>query len=111
MPSLTRNDSTGDQTDPPTLLAILIGARRAGDRTLEAVVRRQLENEHRIKVCSSRGSRKAGGVAAGNYPHPDSAASGRRRRLAMPGVIPKATKRPDGVGIDTATWGVLGRAC
>jgi hypothetical protein len=37
-------------TDPPTLLAILIGARRTGDHVLERVVRRALETDHRIKV-------------------------------------------------------------
>jgi hypothetical protein len=37
-------------TDALALLAILIGARRAGDRLLEVAARRTLENEHQIKV-------------------------------------------------------------
>jgi hypothetical protein len=40
-----------DTADPPVLVAILIAARRTGDRLLEAVARRELEQRHRIKIC------------------------------------------------------------
>jgi hypothetical protein len=36
--------------NPPLLLAILIAARRSGDRRLESLARRELEQRHRIKV-------------------------------------------------------------
>jgi hypothetical protein len=51
MPRTTPRDDAAKPTDPPTLLAILIGARRVGDRMLETIIRRELESEHRIKVC------------------------------------------------------------
>jgi hypothetical protein len=38
------------QTDPPTLVAILIAARRTGDRVLESFARRELEDVHRIRI-------------------------------------------------------------
>jgi hypothetical protein len=41
--------------DPPVLLAILVAARRAGDRLLERVARRELEERHRIKIQMARG--------------------------------------------------------
>jgi hypothetical protein len=50
MPRPAPENDPGKATDPPTLLAILIGARRSGDRALENVTRRALENNHRIKV-------------------------------------------------------------
>jgi hypothetical protein len=43
-----------DTADPPILLAILIAARRTGDRLLEKVARRELEQRHKIKVCIAR---------------------------------------------------------
>lgn len=43
-----------DTTDPPVLVAILIAAHRTGDRLLEAVVRRELAQRHRIKVRFAR---------------------------------------------------------
>jgi hypothetical protein len=36
--------------DPPVLVAILIAARRTGDRLLERVARRELEQHHRITI-------------------------------------------------------------
>jgi hypothetical protein len=39
-----------DTADPPVLVAILIAARRTGDRLLETVARRELEQRHRIKI-------------------------------------------------------------
>jgi hypothetical protein len=43
-----------DTADPPVLVAILIAARRTGDRLLEMVARRELEQRHRIKVRFGR---------------------------------------------------------
>jgi hypothetical protein len=43
-----------DTADPPVLLAILIAARRTGDRLLETVARRELEQRHRIKIRFGR---------------------------------------------------------
>jgi hypothetical protein len=43
-----------DTADPPVLVAILIAARRTGDRLLETVVRRELAQRHRIKVQFAR---------------------------------------------------------
>jgi hypothetical protein len=43
-----------DPADPPILLAILIAARRTGDRLLETVARRELEERHKIKVRFAR---------------------------------------------------------
>jgi hypothetical protein len=39
-----------DTTDPPVLLAIVIAARRTGNRLLERVARRELEERHQIRV-------------------------------------------------------------
>jgi hypothetical protein len=43
-----------ETADPPVLLAILIAARRTGDRLLETVARRELEQRHRIKIRFAR---------------------------------------------------------
>jgi hypothetical protein len=43
-----------DTTDPPILLAILIAARRTGDTLLETIVRRELEERHRITISFAR---------------------------------------------------------
>jgi hypothetical protein len=43
-----------DTTDAPVLLAILIAARRTGDRLLESVARRELQERHRIKIQFGR---------------------------------------------------------
>lgn len=43
-----------DTADPPVLVAILIAARRTGDRLLETVARRELEQRHRIKISFAR---------------------------------------------------------
>ena len=43
-----------ETTDPPILLAILIAARRTGNRLLETVARRELEERHKIKICFAR---------------------------------------------------------
>jgi len=50
---------TLDTADPPILLAILIAARRTGDRLLETVARRQLEERHKIKVQFTRDCERA----------------------------------------------------
>lgn len=42
--------------DPPVLIAILIAARRTGDRLLETVARRELEQRHGIKIRFGRDS-------------------------------------------------------
>jgi hypothetical protein len=43
-----------DTADAPVLVAILIAARQAGDRLLETVARRELEERHRIKIRFTR---------------------------------------------------------
>ena len=43
-----------DTADPPILLAILIAARRTGDRLLQTVARRELEERHRITIRFAR---------------------------------------------------------
>jgi hypothetical protein len=43
-----------DTADPPVLVAILIAARRTGDRLLETVARRELEQRHRITIRFGR---------------------------------------------------------
>jgi hypothetical protein len=49
----TRSDLL-ETTDPSVLLAILISARRTGDRLLETVARRELEQRHKIKIQFAR---------------------------------------------------------
>ncbi len=44
-------------TDPPALLAILIAARRTGNRILEDVARHELETSHNIKIRFARKKR------------------------------------------------------
>jgi hypothetical protein len=39
-----------DTADPPVLLAILIAARRTGDRLLQSVASRELAERHGIRV-------------------------------------------------------------
>jgi hypothetical protein len=41
-------------SDPPVLLAILLAARRTGDRLLEGVARRELSESHGIDVTIRR---------------------------------------------------------
>jgi hypothetical protein len=43
-----------ETADPPVLVAILIAARRTGDRLLETVARRELEQRHRITIQFGR---------------------------------------------------------
>lgn len=43
-----------DTTDPAVLVAILIAAHRTGDRLLETVARRELEQRHRIRIRFAR---------------------------------------------------------
>lgn len=42
---------------PATLVAILIAARKVGDRELERTMRQQLELRHGVKVVFARGRR------------------------------------------------------
>lgn len=49
----TRSDQL-DTADAPILVAILIAARRTGDRLLETVARRELEQRHRILIRFAR---------------------------------------------------------
>jgi hypothetical protein len=49
-------------TDPPALVAILIAARKTGDKTLAHVARRELAERHGIKV-SFAGCRREKTVA------------------------------------------------
>jgi hypothetical protein len=44
-----------ETADPSVLVAILIAARRTGDRLLETVARRELAQRHRIKIRFARG--------------------------------------------------------
>lgn len=43
-----------DAADAPILLAILIAARRTGDRLLETIARRELEEQHGITIQFNR---------------------------------------------------------
>jgi hypothetical protein len=61
MHSTTPRNDRLDTTDPPILVAILIAARRTGDRLLETVIRRELEEKHRIKITFLR-TPPAGGL-------------------------------------------------
>lgn len=54
MHKTTRKGEKMDPADPPVLVAILIAARRTGDRLLETVARRELEERHRIKIRFGR---------------------------------------------------------
>ena len=62
MQPTTRTEEQLETRDPPVLVAILIAARKTGDRLLEAVARRELEAQHRIKI---RFARSANPVVAG----------------------------------------------
>lgn len=42
------------QTGPATLVAILVAARRSGDRELEREMRRRLEVEHGVRLTFAR---------------------------------------------------------
>lgn len=46
--------TTQNNTSPATLVAILVAARRSGDRDLERHARDRLKNEHGIKVSFAR---------------------------------------------------------
>jgi hypothetical protein len=50
MPVQSRDDEQLDVVDAPMLLAIMVAARRIGDRRLERIARRELETRHHIKV-------------------------------------------------------------
>jgi hypothetical protein len=52
-----REEGRMDPRDPPILLAILIAARKTGDRLLETVARRELDEKHRIKIRFARDKR------------------------------------------------------
>ena len=51
-----------DTADAPILLAILIAC-KTGDRLLESVARRELENKHRIKISFGRKQKSSTKVA------------------------------------------------
>jgi hypothetical protein len=55
MTNPVRDDERLEVIDAPMLLAILIAARRTGDRRLERITRRELEERHSIKVQIGRG--------------------------------------------------------
>jgi len=48
--TMTKEDGTCRIDGPATLVAILVAARRAGDRELEREARRQLEERFRVKL-------------------------------------------------------------
>jgi hypothetical protein len=50
-----------ETNDPSVLVAILIAARRTGNRLLETVTRRELDERHGIRIHFAAGRRK--GVA------------------------------------------------
>ena len=52
--------TTVDTQSPSTLVAILVAARKAGDRDLERYARRELEREHRIRLTFAREPRREG---------------------------------------------------
>lgn len=47
---MTHTPDRLDTADPPVLLAILIAARRTGDRLLQSVASRELAERHGIRV-------------------------------------------------------------
>jgi hypothetical protein len=47
-----------DTQSPATLVAILVAARRAGDRDLERYARMRLERDHRIRVTFTKEPRR-----------------------------------------------------
>lgn len=51
MHKTTQDEQRLNTTDPPILLAMLIAARRTGDKILETVARRELETKHAIKIA------------------------------------------------------------
>lgn len=53
------NNSRPRTSDPPSLVAILIAARLAGDRQMEAAARRELEAQHQMTVRFRRKRREA----------------------------------------------------
>jgi hypothetical protein len=61
MPRPAPNNGPASTTDPPTLLAILIGARRTGDLALENVTRRALQEIHGITVQFAAEAERAEG--------------------------------------------------
>jgi hypothetical protein len=54
---MTTPDAPTDRlqtTDPSVLLAILLAARRSGDRLLEGIARRELQERHGVRVSLPR---------------------------------------------------------
>lgn len=51
-----------ETTDAPVLLAMLIAARRTGNRLLEIVARRELAEQHNIKIRFARNPESFGGI-------------------------------------------------
>lgn len=48
--------------DPATLVAIVIAARRAGNRELERRMRRELEQDHGVKLSFAKKQEAEGGA-------------------------------------------------
>ncbi len=55
----SRSEEKLETSSPPLLLAMLIAARRTGDKLLANVARRELEERHRITVRFGRELRGA----------------------------------------------------
>lgn len=47
---MSETEATAFQPSPATLVAIIVAARRSGDRELEREMRRRLQEKHGIKV-------------------------------------------------------------
>ena len=65
---------TGLTTESPaTLVAIVIAARRAGDKELERAMRRELEDRHGVNLRFSRGKPRSHGYRPESQPVDSSA--------------------------------------
>lgn len=61
MPTAPTTPDRLNTTDPPILLAVLIAARKTGDRLLEQIARRQLEEQDiRVAFAAESFQRRGG---------------------------------------------------
>jgi hypothetical protein len=60
-----RRESKNRAESPATMVAIILAARRAGDRELERETRRRLAERFRVKLCFAREQGDREGVGRG----------------------------------------------
>jgi hypothetical protein len=56
--AMKQQEASGQTDSPATLVAIIIAARRAGDRELERETRRRLDEQFRVRLSFARGPDK-----------------------------------------------------